>query len=600
MKNSYLDFPYYLKIFKTYLGKNIYLIFFLSTFAGLAESFGILMVLPLLSNLGGGELMKDPAGSEIVFKSGQILALIGLENSIIGLLLLIAVVFMAKGFFSFCALAVNAKLCANLHRDLKWSLYKKYNTMSYAYFVKKNTGYFVSAIGQVSGLVSSLTHLNRFITQMVYVFIYALMVFGVAWRFGLMTLVSGIFLFFLFRKLNTSVRSLSGAQASESLILEHLLIQAMHGFKYMRSTNQSSKIANKIYESLSRISIAKLKTDLFAVFTQSAREPISVILIVCIMIFQVEILEQSIGPVFIAILLFYRGLSALMGIQSAWQDMLAEIGGVEFVHQEFINQDIEKESEGAQKLTQVVDSVELKNVVFSYSKDALPVINELSLKIPSKKSVALVGGSGAGKSTIVDLITLMLRPESGQILINGIGYQDLDLGSWRAQIGYVGQETVLFDDTIANNISLWDIRPSKKILLDDVRLAAKQAHLLDFIENLPQGFDTIIGDRGVKLSGGQRQRLSIARELFRRPSFLILDEATSSLDSESEKEIQNSIDELQGKITVLIIAHRLSTIKNVDCIYVIENGKLVESGSYAELRAAHASRFTEFVNLQTL
>jgi len=229
------------------------------------------------------------------------------------------------------------------------------------------------------------------------------------------------------------------------------------------------------------------------------------------------------------------------------------------------------------------------------------VLKNISLTIPARTSVALVGESGAGKSTLVDLLTLALRPSRGELLIDGVPGEEIQLQSWRRQIGYVSQETVVFDDSIANNICMWKGDPNRdQALMQRVREAARQAHIAHFIEELPQGYDTLVGDRGVRLSGGQRQRLFIARELFRKPNLLILDEATSALDTESERYIQQSIDALKGQITVVMIAHRLSTIRNVDHVFVFDKGRLIEEGPYDRLRDAEDSRFGRLVAMQSL
>jgi len=208
-------------------------------------------------------------------------------------------------------------------------------------------------------------------------------------------------------------------------------------------------------------------------------------------------------------------------------------------------------------------------------------LEDISMHINAKKSIAIVGESGSGKSTLVDLIALLHTPTNGKIFIDGTNGNDISKHSWRSQLGYVSQETIIFDDTIANNICMWSgDYINDKNLFTKIRKAANQANILDFIDSLDDGFNSLVGDRGVLLSGGQRQRLFVARELFRNPNLLILDEATSALDSESEKEIQKSIDNLKGEITVIAIAHRLSTIKNVDLIYVLKDGRIIESGSY--------------------
>jgi ABC-type multidrug transport system fused ATPase/permease subunit len=212
-----------------------------------------------------------------------------------------------------------------------------------------------------------------------------------------------------------------------------------------------------------------------------------------------------------------------------------------------------------------------------------------------------VGESGSGKTTLVDIISLINKPSNGSLRIDGVDSLDINGNKWRENIGYVSQDTIIFDDTIANNISMWNTNPEANNDKQKLAIinAAKQANIFEFIQTLPQGINTRVGDRGILLSGGQKQRLFIARELYRRPKVLILDEATSSLDSESEKYIQNSIESLHGQITLIIIAHRLSTIKNVDIIHLIDNGKLIVSGTYDQL-IKNESKFKRLVDLQKL
>jgi subfamily B ATP-binding cassette protein MsbA len=203
--------------------------------------------------------------------------------------------------------------------------------------------------------------------------------------------------------------------------------------------------------------------------------------------------------------------------------------------------------------------------------------------IPKNRITAIVGESGSGKSTLVDLITGILNPTSGDICFDDINYRELDLESMRLMIGYVTQENVVFHDSIANNISLWKCQDDDSLCQNKVHNASLAAHCYEFVKEGTSGYQTIIGDRGIKLSGGQRQRLAIAREIFKEPEILILDEATSSLDSESESFIQKSIETMNGSKTIIIIAHRLSTIKNCDYMYILQKGRIVEEGSYDEL-----------------
>jgi subfamily B ATP-binding cassette protein MsbA len=277
------------------------------------------------------------------------------------------------------------------------------------------------------------------------------------------------------------------------------------------------------------------------------------------------------------------------------------VGSVEIVDKEFNILEENQEDSGTRPVLAFSDGIELQNVSFTYNQKLDPVLKQLNVSIPVNTTIAIVGKSGAGKSTLIDLLTLLLKPQSGTLLIDGVPAQEVDLDSWRKQIGYVSQETIVFDDTVANNICLWQgDAASDAVLMGRIRKAARQAYIADYIETLPESYQTMVGDRGIRLSGGQRQRLFIARELFKQPNLLILDEATSALDTESERYIQESIDSLKGWITVVIIAHRLSTIRKADYVYVLEKGQVIEEGSYQKLTKKSGSRLGEMVAQQVL
>jgi ATP-binding cassette, subfamily B, bacterial MsbA len=223
-------------------------------------------------------------------------------------------------------------------------------------------------------------------------------------------------------------------------------------------------------------------------------------------------------------------------------------------------------------------SIDFNEVSFSYSPGE-PVLQDISVSIKRGETTAFVGSSGAGKTTLVDLLPRFYDCTQGKILVDGIDVQDLDIGSFRRKMAIVSQDTFMFDETVADNITYGADSVSK----EEMRQAAQMANALDFILDLPEGFDTRVGNRGLRLSGGQRQRIAIARALLRNPEILILDEATSALDSVTEKLIQDSLEKLSKGRTVIAIAHRLSTIANADKIVVLEQGRIVEQGKYNEL-----------------
>jgi len=241
----------------------------------------------------------------------------------------------------------------------------------------------------------------------------------------------------------------------------------------------------------------------------------------------------------------------------------------------------------------LVQGLVLQDVTFSYTGRA-PVISKLSLEIPANKTTAFVGGSGTGKSTVLDLILRLLQPDSGEILVDGRPLSSIGLKDWRRRVGYVAQETVLFHDTVLANIT-W-ARPDAT--REQVERAARLAHAHEFISRLPNGYDTLVGQRGAQLSGGERQRIALARALVTEPQLLVLDEATSNLDAESERTVQNAIDSLRSTMTILVVAHRLATVRHADVIYVLEGGRIAESGSWEELQS-RGGRLAELWALQS-
>ena len=240
------------------------------------------------------------------------------------------------------------------------------------------------------------------------------------------------------------------------------------------------------------------------------------------------------------------------------------------------------------------NEIEFRNVSFSYEQKL--ILNDISFKIPKGKTVALIGPSGGGKSTISDLIPRFYDPQGGKILFDGVDLRDCTMESLREQMGIVNQESLLFNDTIFNNISFGKPNATR----EEVIHAAKVANAHNFIMGTENGYESSIGDRGVKLSGGQKQRLNIARAVLKNPPVLILDEATSALDTESEKLVQEALFRLMENRTTLVIAHRLSTIQNADEILVVDKGQLVERGTHEALISDESSVYFKLSSMQTL
>ncbi len=592
---------YYLGVYKHFIGRRLYLVFALTAAAALTEGFGITLVLPLIeaADAGDGSLDQGTFAIRILY---SILAFLGISGSVVGILVFIGIIFIGKGIIKFVEGGYSSYLRAQLMREIKSKMFNAYREMDYYYYAHNNTGHFINVInGQVNNFLRTFDTFTRFLKMIIISMTYLTIAFFIAWNFALMAIAVGILLLFLFKALNKYVQELSRKTASEESVLSKFLVQTIQSFKYLTSTNQMQYLKGGVMGSIRRLSGYMFRQGAASSFTEAIREPVSVIFLLFVIIIQVMVFNSPVAPIFVALLLFHRGMQHMIGIQDDWQKTMEKIGSLEMVVDEFNKLEEHKEKSGKIELEIFSKSIRFENVYFKYEDKDHHVLQDINLEIPVNNMIAFVGESGAGKSTLIDMLTLLLRPQNGKIIIDDIDSIDIDVKSWRSQIGYVSQETVVFDDNIANNICLWkgDYNNDEKVR-EKVHEAAKRAHAAEFITQLTNGYDTVVGDRGVRLSGGQRQRLFIARELYKNPNLLILDEATSSLDTDSEQFIQKSIDSLKGEMTVVIIAHRLSTIKNSDLIFVIEKGKILESGSYEDLTLDRKSRFAEMVQIQSL
>jgi subfamily B ATP-binding cassette protein MsbA len=380
--------------------------------------------------------------------------------------------------------------------------------------------------------------------------------------------------------------------------IQSLLIQAIYNFKYLKATNSFTPIFKHLHDKIKKNYIYQFKLNVLAAIPSSIIEPISVLFLSGLVLYYVGFMGKSIAEILVLMVFFYKAFTYIFRFQINWQKFNAGLGGLEVIRKagRVLGKNIEES--GTRIVTNINSGVELKDVNYSY--DSRQVLFNINMNILKNKSIGIVGESGAGKTTLFDILTGLLTPQSGRISIDGIDYSELELSSLRNIIGYVTQEPVIFNDTIANNMSFWECDIQEDICRKRIENAAILANCDKFINKTENGYDTVIGDKGVKLSVGQRQRIAIARELFKEPEIMILDEATSALDTESEQLIQQSINSLKCDRTIVIIAHRLSTVRGCDCIYVLKDGRIVEEGSFDELYGDTNTRFYSMCLAQNL
>ena len=589
---------YYLKIlnlFKKYLGNRIFIIYFLVLISSIFESIGIVMIIPFISKLGENNLSTE--GNLINSIITKIITFVGFNDSISSILIFILLAFIAKGIILFGSLALSAFLKSRLLYNLKISAFNSINKQKYINFIEEDTGNILNVINeQTNRTLEALKFFIQTGSQFIIVSVYLLTAALINLNFFILSLLTGLFITLIFNKTNTYIRNQSRKISYENGNLSKFLIQAIQSLKYLRSTNQENYTKSKIKASTSKLVTYQINASLAQAFIVSIKEPISVLFVLLIVFTQLIIREKEVTSILVAILLFYRATNGILSIQGWWANTLEYIGSIEIVDNELEKYRLNQESIGGYKFNSLKKKIELDSINFKYKNEQKKILNNLSMLIDANTSIAIVGDSGACKSTLVDIITLCLDPINGSIFIDNKNGKEIDKSSWRNKIGYVTQDMNLFNESIASNISMTNIdrTQNNSKLMRKIIKSAKSANIHDFISELKDGYHTSIGEKGIKLSGGQKQRIGIARELYREPLLLILDEATSSLDSKSESEIKKSIESLKGKMTIIIIAHRLSTIKNVDNIFVLKNGYICEQGDFNTLKANKKSVFNSY------
>ncbi len=580
-------FRRHFRAFRKYTGNHMFALTALNIVMGWCEGIGIALFYPLLSS--GNE--HDKLSSAF----SSVLGYLGVAATPAAVLPLIVALFVFKGLLGFVTYAYQGYLAAQIPLKLRKEIIGSLRRSDYRTIVGSNTGFVTNLlVNEVNKVDYGFVGFVRTFPPAFNITIFFGIVIWLDWRLTAVCGLMGLFAVAVIGFTGAISHRASSVLAKENATLSSLLIQMIQAFKYLRATAGLGVFENKITESAQRAAHAEFRNNAAGALSQSVAQPVMVVLLAGILYYQAVIQGQPLGSLFVLLLYFFRIMSELWALQYNWQSFISYLGSIEVVYDAVAKYETETETNGRRPYTPLATGIALQGVSFAYVPER-QVLRDIDLEIAKNSTVAFVGESGAGKSTMVDLILGTLKPTAGKLTFDGVPLSELDLETVRSHVGYVPQDAMLFDDTVANNITLWTTASEAEI-----RAAAERAKCSEFIDAMPEGLESRIGDRGVRLSGGQRQRLAIARELLRNPSILVLDEATSALDSESERAIQQSIDALSGQMTILIIAHRLSTIRNCDHICVLHEGRIVEQGSYDELARRAGSRFQRLCQLQEL
>ncbi len=550
------------------------------------------MIIPVVDNILAGKTITVP---DTQILPEFLLSFIDKINSIPKVALLnwiimvIAFIFLIKELFLFLQTYFMAKLGQSVLRDVRLAIYKKLLDLSSDFYANTKTGELVSRITyDVGVIVNSITQgLTDFLLQPIQLCMYLAVVisikvyFSIPWILVLVTVAIFPVMIYPVIKIGGKLRKISTDTQESMSGINSLLFETIYGIGIVKSfvagryqidkfRVHNNKYYKMILKSVKRMAVIGPLGELVGVLCMA----------IVLWFGGKEVVEGNLSAgafmAFLAALLSlvkpFKKLGKLYGIN------LQAIAAITRVFKILDEEPTIKDASDATPLSIFKDAIEFKDVDFSYDSGTL-VLEGINMWLSKGKILAIVGSSGAGKSTLVSLLPRFYDPDKGQILVDGKDIKGVNLASLREHIGIVTQETILFNDTIRNNIAFG--KPDAD--MDRVIEAAKAANAHNFIMKMPKGYDSTIGDRGIRISGGEKQRLAIARALFKDPPILVLDEATSQLDTESERLVQEAIDRLMANRTVFVIAHRLSTVEHADNIVVVEEGRIIESGTHKEL-----------------
>jgi ATP-binding cassette subfamily C protein len=541
-------------------------------FAGLIEGFGLSMLLPLLGLAGeinggtSGTAVKaaDSTLSQII---NDVFGTIGVTPTI-GMLLIAFVACMTLK--AFLALAANRRvgyMVARVATDLRLELIRALFVTRWEYFIRQPVGSLTNSIAnEVSKSSKAYLYAITMLAAVLHAIIYAMIVLLVSWKAAIVALVAGVVILFMVRryikkskragKLHTSILQSLMSYLTDSLIM-------IKPLKTMAREHLADAALQKKTENLRKA----IKKQIFAKHAlAAAQEPLTVGFTAAGLYGVLVIWKMPLASVLVMVYMLSKLLKKLQKIQSLYQQVVTAENAY-WSYQDKLHRALEeKESLTGSQQPSLNQSIRLERVCFAYADRW--ILKDAHFDFPAKAFTAIVGPSGEGKTTVIDLITGLLKPQQGEILIDGVPLAKLDLMRWRQMIGYVPQESLLLHDTVFINVTLGD----KTLNAEDTENALRAAGAWNFVQELPEGMDTVVGERGHKLSGGQRQRIAIARALVHHPELLILDEATTALDPDNENAICDTLRNLKGKHTILAISHQPAILKAAERAYRLEGG----------------------------
>jgi ATP-binding cassette, subfamily B, bacterial MsbA len=557
--------------------------------ASLFDGFTLVVLIPLLKHLFGTAGQLRPSSTrleELMDRTVEPLVAGLTPGQAAGrLVVLLAAGLLLKNVLSYASTQISVRAQEGLVRDLRSRLFAHLLTLDIDFFQRTRAGQLISAmITEVDQTKTVITASLLSLFQNLVVVATTLFILSqISIRLTLLTLAFVPFLVLGLQALLRRLRSHAQARARERGEITSTVAERLGAIRLIRAYGEEARESSRFHAQAERYRKRVIRTQRFSSLTSPMTEVFSGLLVILIIWAGTKPglvgLPAALTPEAIIVFLMaaLKLSSPLKTIASFPAAMAVTLASAERIF-EFLDQPATELDHPGEGIAQFEREIAFDRVSFRYGSGDL-VLTEISFRLPRGKIVALVGPSGAGKTTAADLLPRFHDPTSGQILMDGVPLTRLNRRSLRALMGVVSQETVLLNDTVLANIGYCCPGATR----EQIEAAARAANAAGFISTLPNGYDTLLGERGARLSGGQRQRIAIARALLRDPPILILDEATSALDTESERLVQQAIERLMQQRTVLVIAHRLATVQDADEIIVLESGRMVQRGTHEEL-----------------
>ena len=589
---------YFTKRIYSFSGKVLFINLLAMVLIGLFEGIGIFLLVPLISLTGILEVNTEEG-----FPISWIFGFFQGFSQTFSLTLILSIyvlLIIGQSLFQRNQLILNARIHQGFIRHLREATYKTLLQANWEFYLKNRKSDIINLMTTEIGRVSGGTNLFlQFIASIIFTLIQVSLAFWLSARLTIFILLFGSALIFFSRAFIKKSNTLGSDSFLHSKIYLAGITDHFNGIKDIKSNTLEethvtwiSSVSRRIEQNM--IDMIKIRTT-----SQVIYKVISAFLIALFVFFSVNMFQSQTAQLMLIVIIFSRLWPRFAGIQSNLEQLGAIVPSFKALidlQNECIKANEIKDGDYQNLMSiSIKQGIECRNVYFRYNKHQPSyALQDINLQIPANRMTAIAGSSGAGKSTLIDLLMGLNQPEAGEVRIDGIALTSDNLLSLRRSISYVPQDPFLFNASVRENLLLIEPNASEEQIWEALEFSVAA----DFVRKLPQGLDTLIGDRGIRLSGGERQRLVLARAILRKPSILVLDEATSALDTENEAKIQKAIEQLKGKMTIIVIAHRLSTIRNADQVIVLDQGKIIQKGAFSQLASEKRGMFSHLLGKQ--